>query len=27
MDEIQKPVFQNPAVEKYLNESMKKMNH
>jgi len=26
IDEIQKPVFQNPA-EKYLNESMKKMNH
>lgn len=23
-DEIQKPIFQNPAVEKYLNESMKK---
>jgi len=24
INEIQKPVFQNPAVEKYLNESMKK---
>lgn len=23
-DEIQKPIFQNPAVEKYLNESMRK---
>lgn len=23
-DEIQKPILQNPAVEKYLNESMKK---
>lgn len=23
-DELQKPIFQNPAVEKYLNESMKK---
>lgn len=24
IDEIQKPIFQNPAVDKYLNESMKK---